>query len=280
MLIPQDPLLPDAETTASYYNVTQAASNRGAQSYQTFETDFAPARTQYWHGVNVSLNARFRNGLTVQGGTGTGRGVWNTCELFAALPELLAPAAQGGLGTNGTANQRLESCAVTEPWLTSFRGLAAYTIPKVDVLISANMRSVPGVNLGMGSTSATNGTSLTANYNVPNPIVQQTLGRLPANGLATGNTTVNLNLPSQVYGERVTQVDMRFAKIVRFGRMRADVGIDLYNVFNTSDVTAYLQTYDYATNGGATTATTSDNYLRPTTIVSPRFARFNVRVDF
>jgi hypothetical protein len=62
--------------------------------------------------------------------------------------------------------------------------------------------------------------------------------------------------------------------------MRADVGIDLYNVFNTSDVTAYLQTYDYATNGGATTATTSDNYLRPTTIVSPRFARFNVRVDF
>jgi Carboxypeptidase regulatory-like domain len=280
MLIPQDPLLPDAETTASYYNVTQAASNRGAQSYQTFETDFAPARTQYWHGVNVSLNARFRNGLTVQGGTGTGRGVWNTCELFAALPELLAPAAQGGLATNGTANQRLESCAVTEPWLTSFRGLAAYTIPKVDILISANMRSVPGVNLGMGSTSATNGTSLTANYNVPNPIVQQTLGRLPANGLATGNTTVNLNLPSQVYGERVTQVDMRFAKILRFGRMRADVGIDLYNVFNTSDVTAYLQTYDYATNGGATTATTSDNYLRPTTIVSPRFARFNVRVDF
>jgi hypothetical protein len=139
---------------------------------------------------------------------------------------------------------------------------------------------VPGTNLGMGSTSATNGTSLTANYNVPNLVVQQTLGRLPAQQAATSNTTVNLNLPAQVYGERVTQVDMRFAKILRFGRIRADVGIDLYNVFNTSDATAYLQTYDYATNGGATSAVTADNYLRPTTIVSPRFARFNVRVDF
>jgi hypothetical protein len=278
--VPQDPLLPDAGSTATYYNVTQAANNRGAQNYQTFETDFAPARTQYWHGVNVSLNARLRNGLTVQGGTGTGRGVYNTCELFAALPELLAPTLQGGLATNGTANQRIESCDVQEPWLTSFRGLAAYTIPKIDVLISANMRSVPGANLGMGSTSATNGTSLNASYNVPNLVVQQTLNRLPANGLANGTTTVNLNLPAQTYGERVTQVDMRFAKILRFGRMRADVGIDLYNVFNTSDQTAYLQTYDYATNGGATSAVTSDNYLRPTAIVSPRFARFNVRVDF
>ena len=66
MLVPQNPLLPDAGSTASYYNITQAASTRGAQNYQTFETDFAPARTQYWHGVNANLNARLRNGLTVR----------------------------------------------------------------------------------------------------------------------------------------------------------------------------------------------------------------------
>jgi hypothetical protein len=269
--IPQSPLLPDAGGTATYYNVTQAASNRGAQNYQTFETDFAPARTQYWHGVNVSLNARLRNGLTLQGGTGTGRGVRDTCALNAALPELLVIA---------NVNQRIESCNVTEPWLTSFRGLAAYTIPKVDVLISANLRSVPGATLGMGSISATNGTSLDATYVVPNLVVQQTLGRLPANGLANGTTSVNLNLPAAVYGDRITQVDMRFAKVVRFGRMRADVGIDLYNLFNTSQGTTFLQTYDYATNGGTTTVVTSDNYLRPTAILAPRFARFNVRVDF
>jgi hypothetical protein len=269
--IPQNPLLPDAGSTATYYNITPAANARGVQNYQTFETDFAPARTQYWHGVNVSLNARLRNGLTIQGGTGTGRGVRDTCELFAALPEQLFLL---------NVNQRLESCDVTEPWLTSFRGLAAYTIPKVDVLISANMRSVPGAGLGMGSISATNGMSLDATYIVPNLVVQQTLGRLPTGGQANGTTTVNLNLPAQVYGDRVTQVDMRFAKVLRFGRMRADVGIDLFNLFNTSNGTIFLQTYDFATNGGTTSAVTADNYLRPTTIVSPRFARFNVRVDF
>jgi hypothetical protein len=35
----------------------------------------------------------------------------------------------------------------------------------------------------------------------------------------------------EVYGERATQVDMRFAKVVRFGRRRADVGIDPCNLF-------------------------------------------------
>jgi Carboxypeptidase regulatory-like domain len=275
---PQNPLLPDAGQTVTYYNLSVAANNRGVQNYQTFETDYAPARTQYWHGANVSLNARLRNGLTLQGGTSTGRGVRDTCALFAALPELLAPPSQGGPATNGTAFQRLDSCAVTEPWLTAFRGLAAYTIPKIDVLISANMRSVPGANLGMGATSATNGTSLNASVNIPSAVVQQTLNRPPTGNVA--NVTVNMNLPAQVYGDRVTQVDMRFAKVLKFGRMRADVGIDLYNLFNTNQPTAYLETYDYATNGGATSVVTPDNYLRPTTIVSPRFARFNVRVDF
>jgi Carboxypeptidase regulatory-like domain/TonB-dependent Receptor Plug Domain len=278
--IPQNPALPDAGGTATYYNITQAASARGAQTYQTFETDYAPARTQYWHGVNINVNARLRNSLTVQGGTGTGRGVRNTCALFAALPELLSPTAQGGLATNGTAFQRIESCDVTEPFLTSFRGLAAYTIPKVDVLISANMRSVPGTSLGMGSTSATNGISLNANYVVPNLVVQQTLGRLPANGLPTSSTTVNLVNPAQVYGDRITQFDMRFAKVLRFSGRRLDVGVDLYNLFNTSDGSTFLETYDYTTNGGATSSNPATRWLRPTAIVAPRFVRFNVRVDF
>ena len=134
------------------------------------------------------------------------------------------------------------------------------------------MRSVPNAALGVGSASATNGTSLNANYNVPNPVVQQTLGRLPANGLPNGTTTVNLVLPAQVYGDRITQVDMRFAKILRFGRTRADVGVDLYNVFNSSDATTFQETFDYATNGAT--------FLQPTAIVSPRFARINVTVNF
>ena len=73
--------------------------------------------------------------------------------------------------------------------------------------------------------------------------------------------------------ERVTQLDMRFAKILRFGQRRVDIGVDLYNLFNTNDTTAYDQNYDYGVvNGG--------EWLLPTTIVRPRYLRFNVTFSF
>jgi hypothetical protein len=256
-------LLPDAGKTVTYYDVNPTAAARGADNYQTFETDYAPARTQYWHGVNTNLNARLRNGITIQAGTTTGRGVQNTCALYEALPELLLVAG---------VNQRLESCDVREPWTTWFRGLATYTVPKFDVLVSASLRSVPNASLGAGSISATNGTSRVAAYYVPNTEVQKSLGRLPSGQSSTGVTGVNLLLPGQLYGPRINQVDMRFAKIVRFSGRRADIGIDLYNLLNTSDPTTFQETFDYAT-GGAT-------YMRPTSLVSPRFARFNVTLNF
>ncbi len=258
---PQNSALPSSGQPVSYSLVSQAAGLRGAQNYQTFETDYAPARTQYWHGVTTSLNARLRNSVILQAGTSTGRGVQNTCALVAALPELLA-----------VGNQRIDSCDVTEPWATSFRGLAAYTVPKIDILVSANLRSVPNANIGMGSNSATNGASRNATYNVPNTFIQTTLGRLPSGGLANGITNVNLLIPGQLYGDRITQVDMRFAKVIRFGGRRADIGIDLYNLFNTSTSSTYQETYDFATNGAT--------YMRPNGIVAPRFARINLTVNF
>ena len=66
------PLHPDLPGGGGYpitlYNITPAAFDRGAQSFQTFETNFGPARTWYWHGVDVTANARLRGGVTLQGG--------------------------------------------------------------------------------------------------------------------------------------------------------------------------------------------------------------------
>ncbi len=257
LTVPQNPLLPNVGSVNTYYAITQAASSRGAQNYQTFETDFAPARVQYWHGVDVNLNARLHSGLTLQGGTTTGRGVRDTCALFAALPELV-----------GT--QPISSCSVTEPWMTQARGLVAYTVPKIDVLVSANWRSVPNAALGAGSASASNGTSRAANAPVPSAVIQQTLNRAPANSVA--NVTVNMLNPAVLYGDRISQVDMRFAKILRLGRTKADVGIDLLNLFNTNQTTGYIETFDWATAGAT--------WLRPNAIVSPRFVRFNLTLNF
>jgi hypothetical protein len=143
-------------------------------------------------------------------------------------------------------------------------------VPKIGVLVSASMRSLETTP---GGGVATNGLSLAANYVVPNTIIQQALGRLPANALATGTTTVNLLSPGQLYTlQRTNLVDMRFAKILRFAGSRTDVGIDLYNLFNSNVTTAYQQTYEQRTNGAA--------WLTPTAIAAPRLARIHATFSF
>jgi hypothetical protein len=257
LTIPQHDNMPNAGATATYVAVTPAAAARGAQNYMTAETDYGDARTAYWHGVDFNATARLPNGLTVQGGTSTGRGVRDFCDVTRAVPELLGA-------------DRVDSCDITERWATSFRGLASYTVPKIDVLVSASMRSLlttPGGGV------ATNGASLNAAYQVPNSVIVQALGRLPANATLAQTTTVNLLKAGELYTlARINLVDMRFAKILRFAGRRADVGIDLYNLFNSNVTTAYQQTYEYATNGRS--------WLTPTAIAAPRLARFNVTVNF
>ena len=76
--------------------------------------------------------------------------------------------------------------------------------------------------------------------------------------------------PGEVYGPRINAVDMRFAKILRFGRTRTNVGIDLYNLFNANtghDVQRELRHRWVA-------------YLPGGDLLNPRFVRFNVTVDF
>jgi hypothetical protein len=258
---PVDDKLPDGGGYAiDQYAITRAAALRGAQNYQTFETDFGDARSQYWDGVDVSVNARLQNGLTIQGGTSTGRGVRDRCD---SVVNIDSPDPRG--------------CRVVEPLMTSVRGLAAYTVPKIDVLVSAQFRSLNAANTLaalVGAQSASNGASLNANTAVPNSVIISQIGRAPGTALPNQTTTVNLVEEGQLYpDERVNQVDMRFAKIFRFGGKRLDVGMDLYNLFNTSDGTAFDQNYDYGVAEGG-------EFLRPTTIVSPRFLRFNVTFNW
>ena len=257
--IPSNAKLPDdVGTSAQYVAITAAAAARGSQTLQTKETNFAPARTAYWHGVDYQATARLANGLTVQGGGSTGRGVRNTCDLWRARPDLIG-------------NNRTDACDVTEAWLSTVRGLASYRMPKLDILTSLIVRS----NRTTAGEVASNGGTLDGNYRIPNSVIQTPafLGRLPAGAQASGNTTVNMLTPSMLYPiERRTQLDMRFGKILRFGRTRYDLSVDLYNLLNDNATLTYDETYQYTDNGAT--------WLTPLTITQPRLARFNVTVSF
>jgi hypothetical protein len=259
--VPNNQHLPNAGGTASFVAITPAAASRGVRDFQTRETNVAgEARTAYWHGVDVNATARLRGNLNLQAGTSTGRGVRNTCALWEARPQF---AIAGGTA------QRLDACDVTEPWITTFRGLASYRIPKAEVQLSTSLRSVRTI----ASENASNGASLAANYQLPNTVVQQLLGRLPAGANAAQTTTVNLLAPSELYPlMRRTEVDVRVAKILRFGGSRLDVGVDIYNLFNSNATTTFLQTFLYTNNGA--------NWLDPTAILGPRLARLNATLTF
>jgi len=229
------------------YEVKPASFGRPAQNYVTFETDFGPARRDYWHGVEVTANVRMRNGLVFQGGTSTGREVEDRCDSVVNID---------------SSNPR--NCKTVQPFRTSFRASTSYTVPKVDVLVSSIMRFSPAP-------------AITATYNFPNTYVrdQGGLGHLPAGGTVTGNQPLNLLDTNQMFADRRHyQFDMRFAKIFRLRGTRADVGVDLYNLFNVNTPTVYDGNYD------APPAEAGGEWLRPTSIVQPRFARFNLTLSF
>jgi hypothetical protein len=244
------------------YQASNAALALPASNYITFQTDFGPEQTNYWHGVDLTLNARTRWGLTFSGGTSTGRSVTDDCATRVLID---SPDPR--------------NCRDVDPFQTTFRGLASYTIPKIDVLVSGTVRSQPEVEQVANMNLPNSPTSAAC---VPNPAacvtVQGLLGRLPTGATATGTTTIALlDNDHRLYsGERRTQVDLRFAKIIRFGSTRADIGVDLANLFNTNYTTTWDTAYQYSIGNTARGGT----WNNPTAIYAPRFVRLNFTVSF
>jgi hypothetical protein len=149
-------------------------------------------------------------------------------------------------------NPSRRNCSTKYPFLTDYRGLASYTLRKIDVQLSATLQS-------------RSGPELLANAVIPSATVAQTLGRPLAGGAA--NVTVNLLNAGEMYGDRVTQLDFRVAKILRFGKTRTNIGIDFYNVTNSSTTLTYNNTY------GAT-------WLTPQTFMPARFVKITGQLSF
>jgi Carboxypeptidase regulatory-like domain len=125
------------------------------------------------------------------------------------------------------------------------------TIPRIDVQLSATFQSIPGPQV-------------LANYVAPTTLAAQSLGRPLAGG--STNATVSIVHPGTMYGERLNQLDLRFAKLPRFGGARTAINVDLYNAFNDN---AVLQE-----------STTYGNWRQPQGILIGRAAKFSLQYDF
>jgi hypothetical protein len=125
------------------------------------------------------------------------------------------------------------------------------------VQVSASLQNLPGPEI-------------IANYVALNSVVNPSLGRNLSGNAA--NVTVNLLEPRSMYADRINQLDVRFSKILRFGRTRATAGVDVYNALNSSSV--FTLNNAYAALGAV------NNWQQPQSILPARFAKVVLQFDF
>lgn len=230
--------------------------------YVTFASNYGK-QVEYWHGVDIGVNTRFSNGVLLQGGLSTGRTVTDNCEVVAVSPEINSglavasgtatvprPTAQATPVGTATTTGGVTYCHQAANLRTQVKGFGSYTIPKVQLQVSASFQSNPGAVVW-------------ANYVASNAIIAPILGR---NLTGASNATINLVSPGSMYSPRVNQVDLRVARPLSFGRFRTSVSLDLFNLFNANPVTA--ENANFA------------SWRQPTRILQARFIKIGAQVDF
>ena len=240
-------------------------------NYLTF-TDNIGGSSNSYNGVDFNVTARLRQ-VTIQGGTSSGNVVEDECGVVSQHPEMYI----SGLGWGGTLdffkqfNPSLGQwpqtfCHRESGWNTNIKGLASYTVPKWDILLSGTWHSVqyPGNNFPSVTSQSLGGQVLAV------PIAETNLGRPLASGLPI--EFLNLVEPGKLNYERLSQADMRIGKNLRFGRTRTLVALDIFNLFNSNTPDVYQTTY--------TPPSATSTYLNPLSITVGRFFKISAQLDF
>ena len=233
------------------YDLNNPALFGVTRNYVTYADRYGDAY-QKFNGIDVSVSARPRNGLTVQGGFSGGYSTSDNCEVRDKVPEiaLLNPY-----------------CHIETSFLPQYKGIATYIVPKIDVAISGTFTSKPGIQVSGFGTPVTGG-AFAANYTVSNAV-----GGADPRPAARGQRVEHHGesdraaLDSRRARQRAEHAGR--ARSCASGRSRANVGVDFYNLLNAATPLSYNQAF--IPNGA---------WLTPTSVLSARFAKLSLQLDF
>jgi len=269
--VPKDSRLPGGGGYALTFYDVKPAKFGVYDNFQTF-TDNVGGAYNHFNGVDVTVNARLKD-VTIQGGTSTGNVVEDECGVAAQHPEIYI----SGLGWGGSLDffspfipsigQWPQAfCHRESGWLTNYKGLASYTVPKIDVLLSSSFHSVPypGNNFPSVASQSLGGQVLAV------PIAETNLGRPLSSGIPI--EFLNIVKPGAMNYDRLTQVDLRLGKNLRYGHTKTLVALDIFNLFNSNTPDVFQQTYS------APSATST--YLNPLSITVARLFKISAQFDF
>lgn len=211
-------------------------------------------------GYDINLNARLPRGGMASGGVSIGREVTDICEVAGQASITYASVAGVAASSSGTLAPTYGSttaagtpstlyCRVEPPYQPDVKGLVSYPLPWWGLTASATLQNRPGPQI-------------LATYTATNATVQN-LDR----NLNTGSATTGLIAPGTLYGDRFTQLDVRFGKNFRFGGRRVQAMVDVYNLMNGSAVLTQNNTV-------------GPNWRTPTSILQGRLVKFGAQLDF
>jgi hypothetical protein len=266
---PQDPRLPGG----GGYRVTGLNTSNNPQSGSGPQAQtFMDERISTWNGIDTNFVWRGPGGLRVNGGTSTGHSNLNTCYAQLDNPNVR--------GRNGDYRG---GCDSLSPWNTRVNGTVAYVIPWVDVLASGVFQGFRGVsrsanvqNVHKDDVIWEPGSLSRLNDPCTGTAAPEGSGCFGLNRTAA-TQNINVLMPNELFGERITMVDLKLAKNIRFARRRVTIGVDVFNVLNSDAILGYNNSYILPED---LAADQTNPWGTPTSLVSPRFAQFSLQFNF
>jgi hypothetical protein len=188
----------------------------------------SPDNSRTYNGVEANLDVRLTRRLRAFGGVTVDRSRSILCDV------------------QDDPNQ-LRYCDQTQfsmPFRTQYKLSGSYLLP-FGFRTSAVLQSYPG-------------SMLAVNYLV---------NRAIAPGLTQSQVSVPIAPPGSRYGDRLTQLDARFAKTVRIRHIEVEGAFDIFNAANSSAAFNEVQTY-------------GSSLGRPTDVIQGRILRFAAQMKF
>ncbi len=243
------------------YTITPEALARGADNLVLLAKDLpgGDVMGQWFNGVDVTFNGRLDNGVTLGGGLSTGSLSFDECFVI-----------------DNPQQARDGYCNVTTPWSagTQLKLNGAVPLPYDTQLsfVFQNLAGLPWQSLYQAGQNPVERALIEQQLGRGMAVTQEEIQLFPA---GTGSASVTLGdtfnfTGSTLYEKRLTQLDLRFTKILQVGGSRIRAWFDIFNIFNHVSATNLVANY---TAPGL-------SYPRVAQVMGGRLFKFGGQYDF
>jgi hypothetical protein len=208
------------------YDVTAAARLVAATNF----TSTIDALTSTYDGFDWGFNARFGGGGRIFGGTTTERTNNNNCAQGIDNPSNILYC--------DTSNMEFGQSI---PWKTQIKASVTYPLPWFGIIANGSLQGLPGYTLARTTYSIAKTTKYTVcpgNSAAAGCVV----GAVINPNIVSSSVSVPLNAAGTQLTPRTNQVDFGLSKRLKFGRLRLDPKIDLFNALNSDDYYSVVST--------------------------------------